>query len=52
MQLQENAQTDRRTEGRTDRPYFIGPFWLPPGSKKEYLSYLLFGKIIAYKMIS
>ena len=21
-------QTERRTEGRTDQPYFIGPFWL------------------------
>ena len=21
---------DRRKDGRTDRPYFIGPFWVPP----------------------
>ena len=28
IEFQENAQTDRRTDGRTDRPYFIGPFQL------------------------
>ena len=27
-QSQENLRTDGRTDGtRTDRPYFIGPFW-------------------------
>ena len=31
MQFQENARTD----GRTVRPYFIGPFWLPPGVQKD-----------------
>ena len=34
-QSQENLQTDERTEGRMDRPYFIGPFWLPPGVQKK-----------------
>ena len=37
--IPENARTDGRTDrrtdgwtdGRTDRPYFIGPFGLPPG---------------------
>ena len=26
--------TDRRMDRRTDRPYFIGPFWLPPEVQK------------------
>ena len=26
---------DRRTDGRTDRPYFIGPFQLLPGVQKD-----------------
>ena len=30
MQFQENAQADGRTDGRSDRPYFIGPFRLTP----------------------
>ena len=30
-QFWENLQTDRRMERRTDRPYFIGPFWPRPG---------------------
>ena len=30
-----DRRTDGRTEGRTDRPYFIGPFQLPPGIQKE-----------------
>ena len=25
---------DRRNDGRTDSPYFIGPFRLPPGVQK------------------
>ena len=25
---------DRRTDGKTDRPYFIGPFRIPPGVQK------------------
>ena len=25
---------DRRKDGGTDRPYFIRPFWLPPGSNR------------------
>ena len=42
--IQENTQTDGRTEGqmegwkkdgRTDRSYFIGPFQLPPGVQKD-----------------
>ena len=44
IQLQENTQKDGRTarmmDGRTgrrtDRTYFIGPFWLRPGVKKMY----------------
>ena len=38
IQFQENTQTDGRTDrttDRTDRPYFIGPFWLPPGGSKK-----------------
>ena len=35
IQFQENAwtkgQTEEQNDGRTDRPYFIGPFRLPPG---------------------
>ena len=27
MQFQENTQKDGGTDGRMDRPYFIGPFW-------------------------
>ena len=38
IQFKENSQTDKRTDGRTegqtDRPYFIGPFRLPPGVQK------------------
>ena len=34
IQFQENAWTDGRTDGRTDRPYFIGPFWLMPVVQK------------------
>ena len=30
IQFQENTWTDGRTR-RTERPYFIGPFWLLPG---------------------
>ena len=36
-QFQEIAWTDRRTDCRTDRPYFIGPFWLLPEAQKEGL---------------
>ena len=35
IQFQENAWTDGRTDGRTDRPYFIGPFRLMLWSKKK-----------------
>ena len=39
IQFQENAQPDRRKDGRTDRrmdrPNFIGPFRLPPGIEKR-----------------
>ena len=31
IKFQENAQTDELTDGRTDRPYFTGSFWLPLG---------------------
>ena len=27
-------QTDGRMDGRMDRPYFIGPFWLRPGVQR------------------
>ena len=45
IQFKENARTDGRMDGRTegwkdrrtDRPYFIGPFWLLLGPK--YLIY-------------
>ena len=32
------GQKDRRRDGRTDRPYFIGPFRLPPGVQKKHLA--------------
>ena len=35
MQFQENTRTD----GRMDRPYFIGPFRLPPGVQKVKQSF-------------
>ena len=28
------GQTEGWTEGRMGRPYFIGPFWLPPEIQK------------------
>ena len=34
-QFQENLQAD----GRTDRPYFIGPFWPRPGEQKYRLHF-------------
>ena len=41
IQLQENAWADGRMEGwkdrKTDRPYFIGPFWLIPGVQKVHI---------------
>ena len=33
-------QMDGWTEGWTDRPYFIGHFWLLPGVRKGFLSYI------------
>ena len=39
IQFKENTRTERRTEGQTegrmDRPYFMGPFQLPLGVQKE-----------------
>ena len=39
IQFQENTWTEGRMEGqkdgRTDRPYFIGSFWLPPGVQQK-----------------
>ena len=29
-----DRRKDGRKEGWMDRPYFIGPFWVPPGSNK------------------
>ena len=44
--FQENArmegQKDRPKDGRTDRPYFIGPFWLPPGVQYRLFSNLYY----------
>ena len=41
IQFQENTRTEGQTKGqkdeRMDRPYFIGPFWLPPGVQKRNL---------------
>ena len=37
---------DRRTDGRTDRPYFIGPFRLPPGVQKSLLQICLRSKTV------
>ena len=33
LQFQEKYQ-DKWKDGKTDRPYFIGPFQLPPGVQK------------------
>ena len=30
-----DERTDGRTDGRTNRPYFVGPFRLPPGVQKN-----------------
>ena len=35
---QKDGQKDRQKERRTDRPYFIGPFRLPPGVQKVLLT--------------
>ena len=35
IQFKENAQADRKTDGRMDRPYFIGPFPLLPEVQKS-----------------
>ena len=39
IEFKENAwregRTEGRTDGRTNRPYFIGPFQLPPGGSKK-----------------
>ena len=35
-QFRENLQTNRRTDGRTDRPCIIGPFRPRLGVQKEY----------------
>ena len=44
IQFKKNARTDRRmdggTEGRSDRPYFIGPFWLLQGVQKSSQTHL------------
>ena len=55
IQFQENTQTDGRTDrttDRTDRPYFIGPFWLPPGGvqktcKGNIIMFLVDGRSIS-----
>ena len=36
IQFKDNARTDRRTEGQTDRPYLIGPIQLLPGVQKMF----------------
>ena len=33
-QFQANLQANRWMDGRTDKPYFIGPFWPRPAVKK------------------
>ena len=35
IQFKENAWTGRRMEGQMDRPYFTGPFRLPPRVQKS-----------------
>ena len=42
IQFHENAKTDRRMEGRMDRPYFIESFWLPPVFQNEEFCKLMF----------
>ena len=42
IQLKENARTDGSTNGRTDRPCFIGPFQLLPGVQKDVFYFKLF----------
>ena len=43
IQVKENAQIDRRkdgrTGGRTERPYFIGPFRQLPGVQLNIIQY-------------
>ena len=48
---------DGRKDGRMDRPYFIGPFWLPPGVHKEkvkYVALMVFQacKLTTYKVLT
>ena len=35
LERQKDGRTDGRIDGRTDRPYFIGPFQLPPRMQKD-----------------
>ena len=35
IQFQEHTQKEGRMDGRTDRPYFIGPFQLLQGVQKR-----------------
>ena len=42
IQFQENARTD----GRTERPYFIGPFRLPPGVQYKEECFQMFSQDI------
>ena len=37
-----DRQKDGKMDGRMDRPYFIGPFWLPPGIQKEVIKLIFF----------
>ena len=48
IQFQENARTDRRTE----RPYFIGPFRLPPGVQYKEECFQMFPQdIMAWEKV-
>ena len=52
IQFRENARTDGRAEGWTDRPYFIGPFPLPPeGPKREHFLDRLFCLLFIYCLL-
>ena len=46
IKFKENAWTDGRMEGWTDRPYFIRPFRLPPGVQKQNKKHSIFSAFL------
>ena len=40
---------DGRTNGRTKKPYFVGPFWPKPGVEKEFNEITFYMKYLKQK---